>query len=613
MPNVQHIYTQSGPPTNPPAGIGHHLIDTLNQKIYLSKGLSVVADWQLVGSGGLPNGGSTGQALVKLSGADGDADWATVVPTGSANAVPYFNGSGNLADLPGMVVNANGGISFDHTDVVTDNGYQQWNINSLVLDPSQNSPTATRVIRQDQIAFDPNSTGFTIGTGGNSCVIYSMYANHQGTSNIGCVNYIQTSFELGNGTDPINVKGHSLFLGFGTYHTGVTINGAMQGFIFQPSAQSGVTLDASVSYSNIFGDFTNFSNVAVGGWSSFSASPQFLGVQNNYNFTGFNCNPTISQLQGNAGVVGFSLSGTITAVGTNNTVQGVLINPTLTGATNTSFNGVYVGPQGTGTNVYGLNIDMTNITATNKYAATFTGDVQINGNLSFSGGLSIGKLQAFYMQTVVDGGGTPTTVHGLISAQDVPASATIANIDTIGVNTAALITVGANATATSGPIGIGLAALALPCVVQTHTGSNCDVMSAAVYAISLDGGSTGGTIDLVNLCRTTAIPNGITTINNLKAFRFDLPFGGVATNTWGIYLEPDCQNWINGSLKIGTGDTTTNSSVGLEINSTTRALLLSRMTTTQRDALTAVAGMMVFNTTTSKFQGYDGAVWADLN
>jgi len=36
------------------------------------------------------------------------------------------------------------------------------------------------------------------------------------------------------------------------------------------------------------------------------------------------------------------------------------------------------------------------------------------------------------------------------------------------------------------------------------------------------------------------------------------------------------------------------------------------MTTVQRDALTPLAGMTIFNTTTSKHQGYDGVGWNDL-
>ena len=53
-------------------------------------------------------------------------------------------------------------------------------------------------------------------------------------------------------------------------------------------------------------------------------------------------------------------------------------------------------------------------------------------------------------------------------------------------------------------------------------------------------------------------------------------------------------------------------SAGIEISSPTRALLLSRMTTTARDALTAVNGMLLYNSTDDKFQGYEAGAWVNL-
>ena len=41
-------------------------------------------------------------------------------------------------------------------------------------------------------------------------------------------------------------------------------------------------------------------------------------------------------------------------------------------------------------------------------------------------------------------------------------------------------------------------------------------------------------------------------------------------------------------------------------------MLLGNMTTTVRDALTAANGMVIYNTTDNKFQGYENGSWANL-
>lgn len=46
---------------------------------------------------------------------------------------------------------------------------------------------------------------------------------------------------------------------------------------------------------------------------------------------------------------------------------------------------------------------------------------------------------------------------------------------------------------------------------------------------------------------------------------------------------------------------------------TTGALTIPRLTTTQRDALTPVNGMQIYNTSTDKFQGRAGGAWVDFH
>lgn len=54
-------------------------------------------------------------------------------------------------------------------------------------------------------------------------------------------------------------------------------------------------------------------------------------------------------------------------------------------------------------------------------------------------------------------------------------------------------------------------------------------------------------------------------------------------------------------------------SILLNLNSTSGALAVSRMTSTQRDALSAIDGMVLYNTTTNKFQGRASGAWVDLH
>lgn len=57
---------------------------------------------------------------------------------------------------------------------------------------------------------------------------------------------------------------------------------------------------------------------------------------------------------------------------------------------------------------------------------------------------------------------------------------------------------------------------------------------------------------------------------------------------------------------VAIGATTINPNAALEVNSTTGAFLLPRMTTEQRDALNASEGMVIYNTDLQKFQGFAG-------
>lgn len=475
--------------------------------------------------------------------------------------------------------------------------YQPFNANYIQLEVASSAADQIVAVREINANIDPNSSGFPFGTDGEAVYLDNNSINHQGTSDTGSISFTRNSFNIGNGTDPISVRGLGYIFGFGTINANATLTGPIQGYGFQPSLSASAVATTGC-YINAFYDFSNV-QTAIGPYVSYAAGPQIAQVKNNTNYSAVNLNAQIDSFEGNASYIGVAVSPTLDNFGTGG-FTGISVNPTIT-------NGNYA---------TGLYVGMQNVSATgNVQAAYFDGDVQINGDLSFSGGLSIGQLNAYYQLALQNGTGSPVSIHSLISSFTLAASASVTASDNIGVNTASLIQIGDAASAGAGFLGI--AALALPAVVAMGTGSYADLMSGAAFAVSLDPTATGGVINELDLCRSLALPNGVTSINRLVGYKMDLPFGDPGVTTWGVYVTPTVHNYLSGDLLVGgtagSDDTVTNASVGIELKSATKSLVISRMTETERDALTAINGMIIYNTTNDRFQGYAGGTWVNFH
>lgn len=77
-------------------------------------------------------------------------------------------------------------------------------------------------------------------------------------------------------------------------------------------------------------------------------------------------------------------------------------------------------------------------------------------------------------------------------------------------------------------------------------------------------------------------------------------------------VTPVARMTIKRDGHIGIGTLTPATSALMDLTSTTGALLLTRMTTTQRDALTAVNGMLIYNSTLNRIEAYENGSWVDL-
>jgi len=650
----------------------------------------------------LPVSGGGGGAVDSVNGQTGVVVLtASDIGGGTANTFAGFDGSGDFQSIPGfsLSTDVNGFLIAKPIQPDNDSGF--FNVHSYngTFNPLQNSPNETWSYHNTFLELDTGDSGFTFGTSGNALTAYNVTIKHYGTGESGSLSLFSNNFDIGNGTDPVAVRGLGYSFGFGTVNANATIKNGIQGYGFQLNVNASATLDSATSYTNAFYDFANYAT-ASNSYVSYTASPIIEEIRNNNGYSGLNINPTIDTFTGNAGFTGVGIAGDLGTFGTGG-FNGLNVNPNID-LINTTAYGIFVSMdnvtlyagaqsslveqditytwiQAGDNDVYTLEyVDDTTagnesvtiagtdvtvhiesgvstatqvktawdasqaasavnavITGTagdaqvafgptnftggenpgTKKAAYLDGDVEITGSLQFGGALSIGQLNAFYSAPLVSSPGQPTSTHLLISAPTVAANATVSSADFLGVNTACLMQFGDNSTVTTDFLGV--AALGLPAVASFGTGATVDRVSGATFALSLDASSTGGTIDRLALCRAISIPNGITAVTRQYGYAFDLPFGDPATTTWGVYISPDCNNFLKGSLKIGgivdSTDVVTNDSVALEVESTTKAVVFSRMTTTERDALTAINGMVIYNTTDDKLQVRAAGSWVDLH
>ena len=84
-------------------------------------------------------------------------------------------------------------------------------------------------------------------------------------------------------------------------------------------------------------------------------------------------------------------------------------------------------------------------------------------------------------------------------------------------------------------------------------------------------------------------------------------------NKLRIYTENSEDIILDHVGNVGLGTTTPATSAKLDISSTTGALLLTRMTTTQKNSLTAVGGMLLYDSTLAHLQGRGDGAWKQLD
>lgn len=625
------------------------------------------ASYPVGGSGGGGGGGitsingETGPAITLVAGSGIDvtalANFITVSAIGTPNTFAGFDGAGGLYTIPNFNISTTtGGMNPNLTEQPNGN-VASYSIHDWVasFDPLQNSPDEIWNIHNVNVQLDINSSGFTQGTSGTAVQTVNLGFNHQGTGDVGRLTFINMNSDLGNGVDPITVEGISFSNGFSNFDANVTIDGTVYGYGFQPNFDA-----ASVGTSSFniqaFYDASNV-GISINGYTGFSSTPVLFDVANNSNFTGVNLNPTITTLTGNASVNGLALSGTIgtmgatsslqavncgpiiTTMGANASVSGFSFFPTITtmGASSSfngvsisgtittsdgfftgvnvnttinggdaSFVGLNVNPQGGATlaDPIGLNVAMGSILSSNPQGMV---GIQSDSRIQVNSSTQLAAAQGFQIGS---------RVANLFT---VPNGSPVTGTDEIGINIAGDFA--AQDDVADGAFGIGFNSVGFIASVAVADTKTVDTVTVFLPAASLPdpGFTTGGAVTEFHMIRTfpPLAQGGTVAITNLYAFKLDSMFGDFAasaTNAWGLFIDGTAENYIASSLAIGTTSTkVTNSSVALEIGGVTKAFLNASMTTTERNALTAVNGMQIYNTTTDKLQVYAAGSWVDLH
>lgn len=282
--------------------------------------------------------------------------------------------------------------------------------------------------------------------------------------------------------------------------------------------------------------------------------------------------------------------------------KGVQINPNYqAGVTSTSFSGLIVDPGGSPllTSCTGINVNLSNVTLVG--GGTPTG-FNMNG-AAFQTGVTFVPPSA---ATVFSGNNIGANVSVL-------AGSPLTGTDTIAQNMATTFIFEDDVA--NGPIGIGQNGIGYVGQLVVFSGKTVDQVNFAIAGAQIPVVvGDGGNITDVHLYNATGLLNGggATTVTNLVGFYAPtlLESTGIATNVWGVRIDADVNNWFNKAVVVG-GSTMlpTNSSVGIEIGGTTKALLNSSLTTTEVNALTAVNGMQTYDSDIDKMKFRENAAW----
>ena len=220
-------------------------------------------------------------------------------------------------------------------------------------------------------------------------------------------------------------------------------------------------------------------------------------------------------------------------------------------------------------------------TVTGNLTGNVTGNANGNHTGTFTGEV-LGSIYSDDSTQIIDGltGNVTTSIANVTtlnnnSIQDRDDSGILTvNLNNAGGNSQPRIVLESNGSAGSG--------LWITTNDTTRTLAGTDNIGRILFR-SIDAGGTETPV--VAIARKDEFIISVGSKNTAETFHM-----ATATGNYGLGIEP------NASAKVNVGG----------------AVLLGNLTTTERNALTAANGMIIYNTTDNKFQGYENGAWANL-
>ncbi len=198
----------------------------------------------------------------------------------------------------------------------------------------------------------------------------------------------------------------------------------------------------------------------------------------------------------------------------------------------------------------------------------------------------------------------------MIGVEAGPSNAATTGSNSVGIGSFAL----SNMTASSNSVAIGARAFEdlTTGVDNVAVGSSSGASLTSGAGCVFIGNNTAGTATVGNdnliIGSNSASSLTIGSNNIIIGSNTDIPSGTISN--WLSIRGGLVGDTTLGCFAFGNSLTSVNSFVSLALEQTDKAFLPNRLTTTQRDALTAVAGMTLYNSTLNELETYNGTSWA---